>query len=313
MTGTNCFSRIRDLFSGLRSAQFIPSVFSDPERLALDRAESRSQKIEAGAVSLFAHALIITIAFLTVHQAEKLLPDKSNLVFLNSSMTLPFGESGDGGGGGGGGKNQPEPWAGGRLPQATRLQILPPDPENPQPLLSMQDPFEQIQSVQIPIDIPQNESLPIGDFTIPPNGSRSSGPGDGGGIGPGDGTGIGPGKGPGAGPGSNGGMNGGTRGGVSPDLVAGKDGVKEPVGLYQPLPNYTEDARKARAQGIVLLQVIILKNGTVGDVRVLRGLGHGLDESAIHTVVTQWRFKPATLNGRPVDVQANIEVDFRLY
>jgi periplasmic protein TonB len=305
-----------DLFSGFRSLQLIPSGFSDQERLAWDRARSRSRKIEAGAISIFVHALVVVVAILMIHQTESLFIDKGSMVFVNNPITLPFGESGDGGGGGGG-KNQPMLWATGRLPQSTRLQIMPPDPENPQPLLSSQDHFEPIQSVQIPIDIAQNESLLMGDITAPPNGSIFSGPGDGGGIGPGHGPGIGLGTGPGVGPGSKGGIGGGDKGGDESDFGAGVfaigNGVKEPIGLYQPLPNYTEDARKARIEGIILLQVIILKNGAVGDVRVLRGLGHGLDESAIRTIVTQWRFKPATLKNRPVDVRANIEVDFRLY
>ena len=83
--------------------------------------------------------------------------------------------------------------------------------------------------------------------------------------------------------------------------------------LLQPRPAYTEEARKVRAEGSVLIQAIIRKDGSVDSFRVLRGLGYGLDESAINTIATKWRFKPGTLDGRPVDVQANIEVSFRLY
>jgi TonB family protein len=95
-------------------------------------------------------------------------------------------------------------------------------------------------------------------------------------------------------------------------LVVG-NGVKSPEPLLQPLPDYTEQARRARAEGIVLIQGIIRKDGRVDSLRVLRGLGYGLDESAIKTIAAKWRFKPATLNGVPVDVLANIEVAFRLY
>ena len=83
--------------------------------------------------------------------------------------------------------------------------------------------------------------------------------------------------------------------------------------LAQPLPQYTEQARKARVEGIVVLQAVVRKDGTVDSFRVLRGLGYGLDESAINTIATKWRFRPGTLNGQPVDVQANIEVSFKLY
>lgn len=91
------------------------------------------------------------------------------------------------------------------------------------------------------------------------------------------------------------------------------NGVKAPEVLVKTLPAYTEEARKARAEGIVLIQAVIRKDGTVDSFRVLRGLGYGLDESAINTIATKWRFKPGTYNGTPVDVQANIEVSFRLY
>ena len=62
-----------------------------------------------------------------------------------------------------------------------------------------------------------------------------------------------------------------------------------------------------------MIQAIIRRNGTVDSFKVIRGLGYGLDESAIQTIASKWRFKPGTLNGVPVDVQANIEVSFRLY
>jgi len=158
-------------------------------------------------------------------------------------------------------------------------------------------------------------SLPIGDISAPPNYSMSSGPGSGGGIGTGRGTGVGSGTGPGVGPGSGGGMGGGRGGGIGSGVgpyVVG-NGVKPPQILVKTTPLYTEEGRKARAEGRVLLQAVISKDGTVTDIRVVRGLGYGLDESAIHTIATKWRFKPGTLNGKPVDVQANIEVDFNLY
>jgi protein TonB len=108
-----------------------------------------------------------------------------------------------------------------------------------------------------------------------------------------------------------GGSGGGIGAGTGPYVVGG--GVRAPVPLLQPLPPYTEAARKARVEGLVLLQAVVRKDGTVDSFRVLRGLGYGLDESAINTIATKWRFKPGTLNGTAVDVQANIEISFRLY
>ena len=89
-------------------------------------------------------------------------------------------------------------------------------------------------------------------------------------------------------------------------------GIEAPVALFQPLPAYTAEARAAGVEGIVLIQAIIRKNGTVDSFKVLRRLGYGLDESVIYTISKKWRFRPGTLNGEPVDVQANIEVSFRL-
>ena len=76
-------------------------------------------------------------------------------------------------------------------------------------------------------------------------------------------------------------------------------------------PTYSEEARKARYQGIVLLSAIVRKDGTIEILKVLRGLGLGLDERAIEAL-RQWRFEPATRAGQPVDVALNIEVNFTL-
>ncbi|HYK91241.1 MAG TPA: energy transducer TonB [Acidobacteriota bacterium] len=313
---TNWAEFLKDLFTSFRSPLFIPSVFADPEGLVAERAQLRTRKAEAGMLSLFVHCAIAGLAILLISYHPAGADQKDNVVFVNNPVYLPFeGDGRDGGGGGGGGKGEQAPPATGRMPEQTRVQMVPPDPEDPRPLIPADDLLASAPSVQMPIDIPQDMSLPIGDIMAPPNGSHSSGPGIGGGIGTGRGTGVGSGTGPGVGPGSGGGMGGGSGGGigsgVGPYVVGG--GVKAPVAIYQPLPAYTEEARKARAEGIVLIQAIIRRDGSVDSFKVLRGLGYGLDESAINTIATKWRFKPGTLNGTPVDVQANIEVSFRLY
>ena len=80
--------------------------------------------------------------------------------------------------------------------------------------------------------------------------------------------------------------------------------------VSQSLPPYTQEARDAQVKGPVLLEVTIFKDGSVGDVKVIRGLGYGLDESAVRTLST-WRFKPGILNGQPVAVRANVEISFK--
>jgi TonB family protein len=87
--------------------------------------------------------------------------------------------------------------------------------------------------------------------------------------------------------------------------------VSAPTVIYAPDPEYSEQARKARYQGKVVLWMIISAEGQPRDIRVARSLGMGLDEAAIETVRT-WRFKPAMRDGRPVAVQVNVEVTFRL-
>lgn len=305
-----------DLFTGFRNPLFIPSVFSNPDALLEERAKGRTRKMESSMLSIIAHATFVGLVILMVRVSDPPAAKNDNVVFVNNPIISPFeGDGRDGGGGGGGGKNQPAPAATGRMPDTSRVQMVPPDPENPKPLMPAEDLLAQTPSVQMPIDIPQDQSLPIGDITAPPNGSMSSGPGSGGGIGTGRGTGVGSGTGAGVGPGEGGGMGGGRGGGigngVGPYVVG--NGVKPPEVLFQPLPAYTEEARKARAEGIVLIQAIIRKDGTVDSFKVLRGLGYGLDESAINTIATKWRFRPGTYKGNAVDVQANIEVSFRLY
>ena len=89
--------------------------------------------------------------------------------------------------------------------------------------------------------------------------------------------------------------------------------VQKPKGVHQPLPSYTDAAKDARIEGIILLQAVIRKDGSVGNIKVLKGLGYGLDEKAVETVTREWQFIPGTLNDVPVDVIAHMELSFRLY
>lgn len=87
--------------------------------------------------------------------------------------------------------------------------------------------------------------------------------------------------------------------------------VQKPEKVSAPQPQYTEIARKARIQGVVIVQAIIDKQGNVTNVKVLKGLPMGLSEQAVEAI-KKWKFKPATLNGKPVDVYYNLTVNFRL-
>jgi len=106
----------------------------------------------------------------------------------------------------------------------------------------------------------------------------------------------------------------GPRGGDGPDgpYRAGSGGVSIPEPIYSPEPTFSEEARKAKFQGIVLLMLVVGKDGRTYHIHVRQSLGMGLDEQAIEAV-KNWRFRPAILNGEPVASQLAVQVDFRLY
>jgi TonB family protein len=204
------------------------------------------------------------------------------------------------GGGGGGGDRSPLPASKGRAPKPALKQFTPPMAviNNPNPKLAM-DPTLVIQpDVKLP-----NVNMPNWGDPLAKVGPPSNGPGSGGGIGSGSGGGIGPGKGPGFGPGEGGGIGGG--------LYRVGGGVSAPVPLYRVEPEYSEEARKAKFQGTVVLSIVVDEQGNPKNFRVVRPLGLGLDEKAVEAVA-KWRFKPAYKDGRPVPVMATVEVNFRL-
>jgi TonB family protein len=97
----------------------------------------------------------------------------------------------------------------------------------------------------------------------------------------------------------------------NPRIYRVGNGVSPPVLTYRPQPDYSEEARKAKIEGEVAVQVVIDASGHATHPQIVRGLGLGLNEKALETVL-QWRFKPGTLNGKPVAVQAQILINFRL-
>ena len=207
---------------------------------------------------------------------------------------LPAGN--DKAGGGGGGNNHTlTPTSKGRLPKFQWTQFTPPQAkiENQNPKLAM-DP-----SLLGPPDLKvQNNNMPNFGDPLAKAVTDSLGNGNGTGIGSGSGGGLGPGEG------------GGTGGGV---FRAGVNGVGTPSCYYQPSPEYSEEARKTKYQGAVVVEGVINLDGRVTDIRVVKGVGMGLDENAVAAVKT-WRCKPAAgPSGKPVRTLVPIEVTFRLY
>lgn len=168
-------------------------------------------------------------------------------------------------------------------PKPVLVPIPDPTPFDPEPI-------QQEVSIEAPTIMNEvSASLDLGDIAAPPGSGRGVA-GTGSGMSSGEGTAAGTGDG----------------------VYTLGSGVTAPELIVQTTPSYTDEAIKAKAQGIVLLQAIIRKDGRVTDFKVIRGLGYGLEEKAIEEIATNWRFRPGTLNGRPVDVLATIEVSFNL-
>ena len=111
--------------------------------------------------------------------------------------------------------------------------------------------------------------------------------------------------------GTLGGKLGGELGGTGDKPMRVGGDVSAPIAIKRVDPVYTEVARSARIEGVVIIEAIIDTDGRVTDARVLKSLGMGLDDSALEAV-KRWRFKPGRLNGQPVPVIYNLTVNFRL-
>ncbi|MEZ5398486.1 MAG: energy transducer TonB [Bryobacteraceae bacterium] len=191
---------------------------------------------------------------------------------------------------GGGGTAQPLPPSRGQLPTVTRPFAMPPNPEA-RPAELMLPPSIEAVTPQTSTEL--RWGLPDGA-----PGPPSGGPGKRGGIGDGPNGAVGNSRGPGA-----------DRGGLEAYRVSGE--VSGPKLIFKHEPEYSEDARKAKLQGAVQLEIVVGPDGLVHDIRVTYPLGLGLDEKAVEAV-RQWRFKPGMKMGRPVAVRATVEVNFRL-
>ena len=245
-------------------------------------------------------AVVIITTYALNHREE--LKTAAVQIFAPSDLSpyvLPPAKDQAGGGGGGGDRDKLAA-SKGALPKLSREQFTPPAVviRNPDPKLPMEP------TVVVPPDIKLPQTGQLGDPMSSVLGPASNGTGSGGGIGSGSGGGVGSGRGPGVGPGWGGGI------GDGPYRVGG--GVSAPRALYAPDPEYSEEARKAKYQGTVVLWVVVGPDGKPRDIRVQRSLGLGLDEKAVEAV-RQWKFEPAKMNGNPVAVQINVEVNFRLY
>ena len=248
---------------------------------------------KAGLSSLLIHASVIALILVigTIKPVQKLV--NSAVTTLIAPDLKPY--LAEKHGGGGGGTKSPLDASQGKLPKLAPRQFAPPEVVNNDPKLPM---TPTIVAEAVPNFNANNYGDPLSHLGVPSNGA-----GFGGGIGSGAGGGVGVGHGPGVGPGSGGGFGGAAYrigGGVSPPSV-----------LSKVEPEYSEEARKAKWQGTVALQIVVDEHGNPQQMRVTRSLGLGLDQKAMDAV-GKWRFKPGMKDGKPVPVIATIEVNFRL-
>ncbi len=265
-------------------------------------------KKQSASVSLMVHILFVAgliglsiMGARAVKNMEK--PQETvQLIAPDDMPQLPMTKKGPSSGGGGGGGDRDKLQAPkGKLPKQAMEQFTPPAIviRNDNPKLPVEP------TVVVPPQIKLSSSMPnLGNPTSPVLGPPSNGTGAGSGIGSGYGGGVGSGTGPGVGPGRGGGIGGGVF------RVGG--GVTAPRALDTPDPEYSEEARKAKYQGTVVLWLIVGPDGKPHDIKVARALGMGLDQKAIEAV-RNWKFEPAKKDGKPVAVQINVEVNFRLY
>jgi periplasmic protein TonB len=261
-------------------------------RFGFEGGQSRIRGALGG--SLIGHTAIVIFWLLFVW----LVPDPIREAMLPDALPRQIvwlAEPGPGGGGGGG-NNQPEPPKKAELKGEDEITVPVAKPPEPTPAPPTEVP--PLDQMNIPAET-LAAALENSPGVIESNAVSSTSTGAGTGTGAGDGSGSGLGT----------GSGGGTGGGV----YRPGSGVLNPRILREVKPQYTADAMRAKVQGTVLLECVVLPDGTVGRVDVVKSLDptFGLDQEAVKAA-KQWRFQPGTRFGEPVAVLVTIELTFTL-
>jgi TonB family protein len=291
-------SNLRDTF---RPQKLPPlELTSTPVPVVDPLAVKRSPR--SSAISTGVHALIILLVILLILFAKKQPQVKQAIVtpiYIAPYLPKTPQITAPAAGGGGGGAHEITPPTRGKLPQISNKQITPPQvlkvdhPKIPIPPTIVMPKMKVPDSNFPNLGLPQAQQVTL-----------SAGNGGGSGIGSGHHGGIGSGDGAGLGPGGDGGTGGG--------VFHPGGGISNPVVIYSVDPEFSDEARRQKYQGVVVISLIVDTHGNPQDIRVVRPLGMGLDEKAVEAV-RQYRFKPAMRNGKPVAVEVNIEVNFQLF
>jgi TonB family protein len=258
-------------------------LFDQPDGQRMGRALGAGLATELVVIGLV--LLVMSLMPKRVYQA--VLPDRLSEDIVWLSQPGP-------GGGGGGGNKMPDPPKKAELKGQQKISV--PTPPEPTPEPPKEEP--PVEQLNIPAQtLAAAPTVSPGALTPNPNDTLSTGSGTGTGAGSGQGSGLGP------------GFGGGTGGGA----YRPGNGVNLPQPLKEVKPQYTADAMRAKVQGTVLLECVVLPDGSVGNVEVVRSLdsAFGLDQEAIKAA-KQWRFRPGTRFGEPVAVLVTIELTFTL-
>jgi TonB family protein len=250
----------------------------------------------ATAASFAAHVVVLAALIygaLHVRQIAKAVQDP-----IENFVVIMRPEPGPGGGGGGRpAPPKPEP--------PKKAEIVQTKPVQPTPIPKPAD----VPDLNIPVQTPNATATIPGAVSMSADGVGAAGGGKGTGIGTGNGNGLGPGEG--------GGFGGGA--------YAPGNGISDPTLIHEVKPNYTGDAMRAKIQGVVEMDAVVLPDGTIDprSLKVTRSLDatFGLDEEA-KKAVRQWKFRPAVCNrpngcgqfkpGQPVPVLVSVELTFTL-
>lgn len=290
--------RIKEFFSPSKQPPMPPGI----QPVKVKEIWSKDENFTwTQAISIGLHAAIIALLVVPLlwhlerpADAKNKNVDVTPLDISPYVSKLPAGAQ-KAGGGGGANDHTLTPVNKGKLPKFKWTQFTPPQIkiENQNPKLAMDPSLLGPPDLKVP-------SPNMSTFGDPLASALSDS------LGHGNGTGIGSGTGGGLGPGEGGGTGGGA-------FRAGVNGVGVPVCLYCPIPQYSDEARKAKYQGTVVLQVTITTDGRAINISIVKGPGLGLEEKAIEAV-KGWKFKPAVgPAGKPVATIVPIEVTFRLY
>jgi len=241
--------------------------------------------------SVAAHAVLFALMMLIASRVSN-LSDQQHSPAPGAMIFIP--EAGAGGGGGGGGDSRPQPPRPALLKRAPRASIPTPSeasqPSSPVPAITASA-VETVPGAPAPID------------------ASSVTPGKG------DGPGGGAGRGPGSGRGDGAGLGEGQREGFGGDVPRPGNGVSDPVLVREVKPNYTADALRAKIQGTVVMEAVVLADGTIDprSIRIVRSLDptFGLDREAVEAV-KRWQFNSAMRKGQPVAVLVTLEIAFTL-